>query len=169
MKSSSGRCWETWRSRRPHTGCWMYRGTSAGVETAHLALEEELARRMRGNARRLGASAASLCHLSWARVVAQVSGREDVVFGTVLFGRMQGGAGADRAMGLFMNTLPVRIRLEGRARNRGCAAYALLADLMRHDASLALAQRCSAVPAPTPLFSALLNYRHSPAAARAFG
>ncbi len=28
-------------------------------------------------------------------------------------------------------------------------------------ASLALAQRCSAVSAPLPLFSALLNYRHS--------
>src|SRR5581483_5096571 len=37
-----------------------------------------------------------------------------------------------------------------------------LGDLMRHEhAPLALAQRCSRVPAPAPLFSSVLNYRHS--------
>ncbi len=37
-----------------------------------------------------------------------------------------------------------------------------LADLVRHEhASLALAQRCSLVPLPSPLFSALLNCRHN--------
>ena len=141
-------------------------GDGTGIEEARVALESPLAERVRERARKLGISAASLCHLAWARVLAKVSGREDVVFGTVLFGRMQGGAGSDRVMGLFTNTLPVRIHI-GDEGVESCVrqTHALLAGLMRHEhASLALAQRCSAVPAPAPLFSAILNYRHSPGA-----
>ncbi|WP_427144638.1 condensation domain-containing protein, partial [Rhizobium leguminosarum] len=138
-------------------------GDGRGSREARRMLPQALNDRLRHQARRLGVSLASLCHLAWAQVVALSSGREQVVFGTVLFGRMHAGAGADRAMGLFMNTLPLRLDLDETGVEESVRiAHARLAELLSHEhASLALAQRCSDIAAPAPLFSALLNYRHN--------
>ena len=142
-------------------------GDGRGAHEAQRMLPQALNARLRSLARRLGVSLASLCHLAWGQVVARSSGREQVVFGTVLFGRLQGNAGADRAMGLFINTLPLRLDLDGTAVEASVrTTHARLAELLAHEhASLALAQRCSGVAAPAPLFSALLNYRHNTPAA----
>ena len=131
-----------------------------GVSEARRELAGRLNERLRAQARRIGVSVASLCHVAWGQVVARTSGREQVVFGTVLFGRMH--AGAEGAMGLFINTLPMRLDLDDTGVEASVRkAQAVLGDLLRHEhASLALAQRCSGVAAPAPLFSALLNYRH---------
>jgi amino acid adenylation domain-containing protein len=133
------------------------------VEESRIVLDRVLSRRLRERARKLGVSSATLWHLAWGRLLAKVSGRGDVVFGTVVFGRMQGGSGTDRVMGLFVNTLPVRLRIgDDRVDASVRHTHALLAELMRHEhAPLALAQSCSRVAVPTPLFSALLNYHHT--------
>ncbi|HEX7986679.1 MAG TPA: amino acid adenylation domain-containing protein, partial [Duganella sp.] len=135
----------------------------AVIHEASRAVDAALAQRLRQQARHLGVSAASMLHLAWGQVLARLTGRQDIVFGTVLFGRMQGGAGADRTMGMFINTLPLRLRIDATAAAQGVRdTHALLIRLLRHEhAPLALAQRCSAVPAPAPLFSTLLNYRHN--------
>ncbi|MCG1019998.1 condensation domain-containing protein, partial [Mycetohabitans sp. B4] len=118
--------------------------------------------RLRAQAKRMGVSLASLCHLAWAQVLARASGNEQIVFGTVLFGRMQAGDSSDSAMGLFINTLPLRVDLNGGVKDSVRSTHACLAALLEHEhASLVLAQRCSGVPTGAPLFSALLNYRHN--------
>jgi amino acid adenylation domain-containing protein len=133
------------------------------VIEASLTLSDDLEQRIRDNARQQGVTAAVLFHAAWAQVLAQCTGREDVVFGTVLSGRLQGSAGADRALGMFINTLPIRISLaDGSVGQIVGETYRCLSELLIHEqASLALAQRCSGVAASMPLFTTLLNYRHS--------
>ncbi|WP_377155075.1 AMP-binding protein [Roseateles sp. UC29_93] len=138
-------------------------GDGSGVGESRLTLDDELAAAVRRQAQRHGVGASAVFHLAWSLVLARATGRDDVVFGTVLLGRMQAGQDASRALGLFINTLPLRLRVGA----HGVAAslrhaHAALADLLRHEhAPLSLAQRCSGLQGGTPLFSALLNYRHS--------
>ncbi len=121
-----------------------------------------LGRQIRASARRLQVSPAALFHAGWALVAAACSQRDDVVFGTVLSGRLQGTPGIERMLGNFINTLPVRVRL------KGCSVRELVMDTARslrelirfEQAPLSLAQDCSGVAHGVPLFNTILNYRH---------
>ena len=149
-------------------GLMDVRRDGRGIEERQLLVNRKLTQRIRAGARRLGVSVASICHVAWGQVLTKVSGQDDVVFGTLVFGRMHGGEGADRVLGLSINTLPVRVRLGGEGAEASVLrTHAMLGELMRHEhATLALAQRCSGVAAPMPLFTSLLNYRYGTGAAK---
>ncbi|MFO0157597.1 MAG: condensation domain-containing protein, partial [bacterium] len=138
---------------------------AGATQEATQMLSTELAQRVRHQVRRHSVTPAALCHLAWALVLQRLVGQDTLVFGTVLLGRMQGGAGVENTSGLFINTLPVRIDCDARAVHDALQGTqrTLLALIKHEHAPLVLAQRCSAVAAQTPLFSSLLNYRHSQA------
>jgi len=147
-------------------GLLHVQGNGAGIRESTVTLPPVLAHSIRAKARSLGVTPASFFHLAWSLVLAHVSGRRDVVFGTLLLGRLQSGGNARRALGLFINTLPLRLQIDGTGVEASLhRTHQKLAELLRHEnASLALAQRCSGVPAPAPLFSSLFNFRQSPPA-----
>ena len=53
---------------------------------------------------------------AWALLLSRYGGNEDVVFGATLSGRPPDLAGVESMVGLFINTLPVRVHVPGRAR-----------------------------------------------------
>ena len=140
-------------------------GGGAQFNEHHERLSDDLSARIRAMARQQGVSAASVFHLAWAMLVSATSGQGSPVFGTVLFGRMTGAEGVDSAMGMFINTLPVRLRLDHQSVARALAhTHDVLAALLRHEmAPLAMAQRCADLPSGSPLFTGLINYRHDSA------
>ncbi|MDD1013905.1 non-ribosomal peptide synthetase [Pseudomonas rubra] len=132
------------------------------LHTCSEHLDDVLTATLRTMARQQGASLASLLHLAWAQVLGTLAVVDEVTVGTVLLGRAMAGKNADRAMGMFINSLPLRVNLAGQSVSQALVAtHGRLAALLGHeDAPLLLAQRCSGLAAGTPLFNSLINYRY---------
>jgi natural product biosynthesis luciferase-like monooxygenase protein/amino acid adenylation domain-containing protein len=136
-----------------------------GSEVAELrqTVPSPLAAELRQVAKQLQVSPAVLFHSAWAILMGACSGRDDVVFGTVMSGRLQGTLGAEQSIGVFVNTLPLRVKMANlTVVELVRQVQDALTELLPYEqASLALAQRSSGLPAGVPLLTSMLNYRHS--------
>ncbi|MFN8178108.1 MAG: non-ribosomal peptide synthase/polyketide synthase [bacterium] len=133
--------------------------TGGGVVSAPAPADLE------ARARALGLTPSTVVQAAWALVLAACSGERDVVFGATSSGRPADVEGIESAVGLFINTLPLRARIEPSTTARAWM-HALQrdgAELRTWEfASLAAVQRCAETPPNTPLFETLLVFENYP-------
>ena len=82
-------------------------------------------------ARGHGLTLNTLVQGAWALVLARLARRRDVVFGAVVSGRPAELPGAELVVGLFINTVPVRVRLAG-----GQSVLQMLTELQERQSAL---------------------------------
>ena len=125
-------------------------------------LSADLGARLRDAARRLDVTPNTLLQAAWTVVLHRYSGEGDVVFGATRGGR-EGLAGAVAMVGLFINTLPMRVRVDAdtavvpwlkalRAQQIALRPY--------DQVPLATVQGWSAVTRGKPLFESVVVYDH---------
>jgi hypothetical protein len=80
-------------------------------EQLMVSLSAELSAELSARARSLGVTLNSVLQAVWGVLLGRLSGRSDVVFGVTVAGRPAELAGVEQMVGLFINTLPLRLRL----------------------------------------------------------
>jgi len=137
--------------------------SSSGKET--LRLDEGVVGRAQAFARAQGVTLNTVAQAAWALLLARHAGEDDVVFGATVSGRPPEVAGVERTVGLFINTLPVRVRLDAQA----CvgdwlrAIQQAQAETRQYEyARLVDVHGWSEVPREAPLFESVLVFENYP-------
>ena len=82
--------------------------------SCRIALSSELSERLRRRAGGLGVTPNTLLTAAWGLVLSAQLGRDDVVFGMTVTDRPAEVDGVDETIGMFINTVPLRVRLDPR-------------------------------------------------------
>ncbi len=132
-----------------------------GLPERHaVTLPAELSAQLRGRAR--GHTLNIIVQAAWAVLLARLTGRPDVVFGATVSGRSTEVPGIESMVGLFINTIPVRVRLDP-----ADTPSTLLARVQREQADLMAHQHLSLAEVQnlaghTELFDTLVVFENYP-------
>ncbi|MFJ3335011.1 non-ribosomal peptide synthase/polyketide synthase [Streptomyces sp. NPDC086766] len=132
--------------------------------TVHRYLDERVSARLRQAAARAGLTVNTVVEGAWALLLARHSGRDDVVFGTTVSGRPAELPGVEAMIGMFINTVPTRIRVSG----GGVASWLRDVQERQSDArrfdflALPRIQALSEVPAGEALFDSMVVFENYP-------
>jgi thioesterase domain-containing protein len=147
--------------------------SGAGDARTHaLRLSSSTTDALRAVARRQAVTIGSVIHAAWALLLSRYTGQDDILFGTVVSGRPDEVAGITDMLGMFINNLPVRTRVDGQVALSTWlkSVHTQLIDVRRFEHTPpSKIQEWANIPPRTALFDSLLivqNYPIDPALAR---
>ncbi|CAM2064002.1 Amino acid adenylation domain-containing protein [Sulfidibacter corallicola] len=136
-----------------------------GFGDLHLHLSEAQTQALNERARRHGVTLNTLFQAAWALLLGRYTGEAEVLFGVTVAGRPADLDGMETMLGVFINTLPLRLPIPAAA-----APGTWLKEVQRRNVEdrqfeatpLSDIQSCAEVPAGTPLFETLLVFENYP-------
>lgn len=130
--------------------------------TTELRLPGEATARLVDETRSRGITVNTLMQMAWALVLSRLTDTDDVVFGVTVSGRPPELTGVETMVGLFINTVPLRVRLDPAASaGEQCRAVQRDAALLREHSYLGHAQ-LRALGGVGEMFDTLLVYENFP-------
>jgi non-ribosomal peptide synthetase component F len=141
----------------------------AAQRSGHAELEvnlpQALTALLQTTARRYQVTLNTLVQGAWALLLSRYSGEPDVLFGATVSGRPAELKGAETMMGLFINTLPVRVQIPPETSVGAWlqTLQAQQAELRQYEYTpLMQVQGWSDVPGGVPLFESILVFENFP-------
>ena len=137
----------------------------AAYDYQEMRLSEQTTAALQALGRRHKLTLNTLAQAAWALLLSRYSGETDVVFGGVVSGRQVDLSGIESMVGLFINTLPIRVRIPA-----GVALTSWLQSIQAaqiearqyEQSPLVQVQRWSDVPRGSRLFESILVFGNRP-------
>ncbi|HTX98058.1 MAG TPA: amino acid adenylation domain-containing protein [Mycobacterium sp.] len=130
--------------------------------TTELRMTTAATERLVDTTRSRGVTVNTVMQMAWALVLSRLTDTHDVVFGVTVSGRPDELAGVETMIGLFINTVPMRVRLDPAASvGEQCGTVQRAAALLREHSYLGHAQ-LRALGGVGEMFDTLLVYENFP-------
>ena len=138
-------------------------GQQEDYEEREIKLSQATTQILESFARRHQLTLNTLAQGAWALLLSRYSGEQDVVFGATVLGRPTALVGVESMVGLFINTLPVRVQV-----SPGASMLSWLKKLQARQVELGQyentplvkVQEWSELPGSLPLFETLLVFEN---------
>ncbi|MFJ2648127.1 amino acid adenylation domain-containing protein [Streptomyces sp. NPDC087420] len=137
-------------------------GSAGARHRVTTALDDATSAGVDAVARQYGLTANIVVQLAWAVLLGALTGRDDVVFGATVSGRPAELPGAEHIVGLLINTVPVRVRLDPHRSVAESLAELRAQQLAMLDHQHADLTRLQAIAGHAELFDTVVVFENYP-------